>query len=579
MKIINRTLMQTVTQNLKPRFDLETMYKKYRKFLKNAKDGEVVTRFPPEPSGYLHIGHIKAVCLNFHYSKMYKGKMIMRFDDTNPTKEKDEFKESILSDLKTLDIVPDMHTHTSDHFAKIIDMCTWAIDNDLAYCDATPQEEMQKLRMEKQASAFRDISKEEHMKVWLGMIKGENKDYCVRAKIDYKSLNGCMRDPVIFRHNSDPHVMTGTKYKVYPTYDFACPIVDSEEGVTHAMRTNEYADRIPQYKWFLAKLKLRKVKIQEYSRLNFVKTTLSKRKLNWFVENGLVDGWDDPRFPTVQGILRRGMLINTIVEFMMEQGPSKNTNLMEWDKIWSLNRKNIDPIALRFTAVSKENAVTMTISNLEDENEVQMVALHPKNKEVGDKPVYRRSKVLIEKEDAETLEENGKLVLLKWGVFQITKLKNDKGEFDIQLDYLPDDKDFKNPPKVSWLPADPALHVSVNLTEYGHLLIDDKPKDNFEESVNKNSRKDTEYIGEAFLQTLQEEAIIQFERNCYARLDKKEVLENDKLRLNFILIPDGKTKKDTTKNPEPKKEGKKKSKAKKDDKKQPEPKKEDEKKN
>ena len=305
---------------------------------------------------------------------------------------------------------------------------------------------------------------------------------------------------------------------------------------------DEYADRNAQYKWFLAKLGLRKVKIQDYSRLNFIKTTLSKRKLNWFVEQGLVEGWNDPRFPTVQGILRRGMLVSTLIEFMMEQGPSKNTNLMEWDKIWSLNRKNIDPIALKFTAISKDKAIKMTITNLETDSAVEMIPLHQKNPEAGKKPVHKKPVVIVENEDGVHLKEGEKIVLLKWGIFLVKKAKNEKDEWDVQLEYLPEDKDFKTPPKLTWLPHDPSLLIDVNLIEYGHLLLDDKPDADFEKSVNKNSKFETAYYGESFLQTLQEGCYVQFERRCYAILDRKEVVDGDKLLMHFILIPDGKTK-------------------------------------
>lgn len=176
------------------------------------------------------------------------------------------------------------------------------------------------------------------------------------------SNNGCMRDPVIYRRQDAPHHATGTRFKIYPTYDFVCPIIDSIEGVTHALRSNEYADRNELYKYMLKKLNLREVKIQDFSRLNFVNTTLSKRKLNKIIQVGLVSGWNDPRMPTVKGILRRGMTVTSLVEFMLEQGPSKNANLMFWDKFWALNRKRIDKIVPRFTAIeSKEKIVAKIV--------------------------------------------------------------------------------------------------------------------------------------------------------------------------------------------------------------------------
>lgn len=216
------------------------------------------------------------------------------------------------------------------------------------------------------------------------MIAGDEKvkDFCLRARINMQSDNGCLRDPVIYRKSLVPHHQTGTKYKIYPTYDFACPIIDSVEGVTHALRSNEYSDRNALYDFMLKKLNLRKVKIQDFSRLNFVKTTLSKRKLNWFVDEKIVSGWDDPRFPTVRGIMKRGMTVEALTEFMLEQGPSKNSNLMEWDKIWALNRKMLDRDCHRYTAVSQDDCVYLEVVDTDEKYfEAIEVQLHPKNKE------------------------------------------------------------------------------------------------------------------------------------------------------------------------------------------------------
>lgn len=167
--------------------------------------------------------------------------------------------------------------------------------------------------------------------------------------------NKAMRDPVIYRCNLTPHHETGTTWKVYPTYDFACPAVDSIEGVTHALRTIEYRDRNAQYAWFLKALDLRWVHVWDFARLNFTYTLLSKRKLQWFVEQGLVTGWDDARFPTVRGIRRRGMTIEALKTYILSQGASQREILLEWDKIWTINKKIIDPISPRFTALVKEN--------------------------------------------------------------------------------------------------------------------------------------------------------------------------------------------------------------------------------
>lgn len=274
--------------------------------LPNAQMGKVVTRFPPEPSGFLHIGHAKAAILNQYFAQHYQGKFIIRFDDTNPSKESEEFQDSILEDLLLMGLKGDMMTYTSNYFNELYDYALKMIKAGKAYTDDTAQEKMRAERMDGIASAHRDDSVEDNLAHFEEMKQGTEAGlkWCLRAKISVDDPNKAMRDPVIYRCNLQPHHRTGTQWKIYPGYDFACPVVDCIEGVTHALRTNEYRDRNPQYWWMLEALGLRKVEIWDFGRLSFVYTLLSKRKLKAMVEEkGMVTGWDDPRFPTIRGKL------------------------------------------------------------------------------------------------------------------------------------------------------------------------------------------------------------------------------------------------------------------------------------
>lgn len=297
---------------------------------------------------------------------------------------------------------PDKVTHTSDSFPIIIDYCTKMIENGDAYCDNTPVDQMREERLKGIASAKRDTPVEENLRIWHEMQKfsEEGKTYCVRAKLSFNNKNGCLRDPTMFRCMNNVHPHTGDKYKVYPTYDFACPIVDAIDGVTHALRTTEYNDRKEQYEWFLKKLGLKKIKIQEYSRLAFVNTIMSKRHLKTIVDEGVVDGWIDPRFPTVQGILRRGMTLETLVEFMLDQGPSRNCNLMEWDKIWALNKQKLENLAGRYNCVYNQGASYITVEGIPEQLQFKSVEAHKKNPSLGFTNLYWNNKFIIGFDDA-----------------------------------------------------------------------------------------------------------------------------------------------------------------------------------
>ncbi|XP_028256961.1 bifunctional glutamate/proline--tRNA ligase [Parambassis ranga] len=519
--------------------------------LPGAEMGKVVVRFPPEASGYLHIGHAKAALLNQHYQVTFKGKLIMRFDDTNPEKEKEDFEKVILEDVAMLQIKPDQFTYTSDHFPTIMKFAEQLLAEGKAYIDDTPPEQMKQEREQRAESKCRSNTVEQNMKMWSEMKKGTEygQTCCMRAKIDMNSNNGCLRDPTLYRCKATPHPRTGSTYKVYPTYDFACPIVDSLEGVTHALRTTEYHDRDDQFYWIINALRLRKPYIWEYARLNLNNTVLSKRKLTWFVDQGYVDGWDDPRFPTVRGVLRRGMTVEGLKQFIAAQGGSRSVVNMEWDKIWAFNKKVIDPVAPRYTALSGSYVVPVLVP--EAKEEMKKVDKHPKNAEVGMKEVWYGPKVLVEGADAETFTEGEMVTFINWGNLIITKINKgaDGKVTSMEARLNLDNKDYKKTTKITWLadtnssPLLPTICVSYQQLISKAVITKD---DDFKDYINKNSKVEEKMLGDPCLKNLKKGDIIQLQRRGFYICDQpyEPVSPNSCKESPCILlyIPDGHTK-------------------------------------
>lgn len=378
---------------------------------------------------------------------------------------------------------------------------------------------MRDQRTKKIESKYRNTTVEENLKLYELIKTGQADDYCIRAKIDMQNNNGCLRDPVLARVSRIPHHRTGTKYLLYPTYDFACPLIDSYEGVTHVLRTNEYADRIPQYQWVLKAFDMPQLEIYEYSRLNLEHTVLSKRKLTWFVDSGKVEGWNDPRFPTLRGCLRKGIRVETLVEFMLEQGPSKRANLMEWEKIWAINKRIIDPICPRYAAVSVNKASKIIVTNGPQEPEAITVLNNKLNPQLGERPLWKSNELLIEFDDADQLVVVGeKLTLMNWGNFQIlTKDLKEDGSYLITAEYLPEDKDFKKTKKITWLANNTQLLVA-DLYEFDHLIKTPKVEENdkFEDLVNNNSVFISKIYTDSHVRTLNPGNFCKYFRSIFA---------------------------------------------------------------
>ncbi|XP_059208523.1 bifunctional glutamate/proline--tRNA ligase isoform X2 [Centropristis striata] len=519
--------------------------------LPGAEMGKVVVRFPPEASGYLHIGHAKAALLNQHYQVTFKGQLIMRFDDTNPEKEKEDFEKVILEDVAMLQIKPDQFTYTSDHFPTIMGFAEQLLSEGKAYIDNTPPEQMKLEREQRTESKCRNNTVEQNMKMWSEMKAGteSGQTCCMRAKIDMNSNNGCMRDPTLYRCKNTPHPRTGSTYKIYPTYDFACPIVDSLEGVTHALRTTEYHDRDDQFYWIIEALRLRKPYIWEYSRLNLNNTVLSKRKLTWFVDQGYVDGWDDPRFPTVRGVLRRGMTVEGLKQFIAAQGGSRSVVNMEWDKIWAFNKKVIDPVAPRYTALSSSYVVPVSVS--EAKEEFKEVAKHPKNAEVGMKKVWYGPRVLVEGADAETFSVGEMVTFINWGNLIITKINKgaDGKVVSMEARLNLENTDYKKTTKITWLAETSGAPLLPTICINYQPLISKAvitKEDDFKEYINKNSKLEEKMLGDPCLNTLKKGDIIQLQRRGFYICDQpyEPVSPNSCKESPCVLlyIPDGHTK-------------------------------------
>ena len=521
--------------------------------LVDAVEGLVCTRFPPEPSGYLHIGHAKAALLNEYFARRYKGTLLLRFDDTNPDKEKEDYVSAILADVATLGIVPDKITYTSDHFDALLAVAKELIDRGVLYADDTPVEAMRAERMDGVESRCRGRSVAENQAAWAEMVAGSEAGlrFCLRFRMSMSDPNKAMRDPVAYRCNVEtPHHRTGRRYCVYPTYDCACPYVDAVEGVTHALRTSEYRDREAQYAWIQAAMGLRRVHIWDYSRLNFEYTTLSKRKLAAFVAAGKVDGWDDPRFPTVQGVLRRGLTVTALREFILSQGASKNMNTMTWEKLWTLNKRIIDPVCPRHTAVEAHRTL-LTLSGVEGlgggGGASRAVPRHKKHPPAGEKTQWLSHSVWLDAADAGAIQAGEEVTLMDWGNAVITALQRDGSgcvtALEGRLNLGGDVKKTKL--KAHWLAdaqAPEAALTPLVLRELDHLITKKKVEDGDDVAALFDEASDSRRSawGDSSMRALLKKGdVLQLERKGYWIVDEAAAGE----AMVLIGIPDGREKK------------------------------------
>ena len=464
--------------------------------------GRVHTRFPPEPNGYLHIGHAKSICLNFEIAKKYNGKCNLRFDDTNPEKESEEYINSIKRDVTWLDYNWDEIHFASDYFNELYAYAIELIKNNYAYVDSSSAEEIKKLRgtltEPGKNSKDRNRPAKESLRIFEEMRNGKYKEgeYVLRLKIDMSSSNINMRDPVIYRIKKIRHHRTANDWPIYPLYDFTHCISDAQENITHSLCTLEFEDHRELYDWIIDKIQHKNKPQQiEFARLMVENNVMSKRKLAELVESKYVDGWDDPRMPTISGLRRRGFTPNSIKDFCRRIGVTKKNSFIEMGVLENTIREELNLSAERVMGVL--DPLKVTISNYpKDEEEVVKATNNPNNKS-SYRNINISREVYIDRSDFMEIPEKkyfrlspGKEVRLRHA-FNITcqkVIKNDKGDItELDCTYDPESRDINKGNKVKgmihWVNAKDCIDVKINL--YDRLFADINPKGL--ESFNKDS--------------------------------------------------------------------------------------------
>ena len=506
-------------------------------------DGRVYTRFPPEPNGYLHIGHAKAICLNFSIAEEYNGKCNLRFDDTNPIAEEKEYVESIKKDIRWLGFDwKDRIFFASDYFDDMYQYAISLINNNLAYvCDLT-NEEIKDMRGTLttfgKESPFRNRSIDENLKLFQDMKDGKfkNGEKTLRAKIDMSHSNLNMRDPVIYRILHAHHHRTGNDWCIYPMYDWAHGLEDSIERITHSLCSLEFEDHRPLYDWFLDSLNVYHPQQIEFARLNLNYTVMSKRKLKKLVDDKLVESWDDPRMPTLSGMRRRGYTPTSIRNFMDEIGIAKRNNIMDIAKLESILRSDLNKNSQRRMAVL--NPIKVIITNY-DKNKTEYIQAinNPEDESAGKRELPFSRELFIEADDFMEdppkkyfrLSPNNE-VRLKFAYFITCHevVKNSKGEIiEIHCTYDKDSKGGKSPDgrkvrgTIHWVSASHAIDASVKL--YDRLFKSPNPEssENFLDDLNDSSLITINNCKlEPSLLEVKNDEIFQFERIGYFIKDK-----------------------------------------------------------
>ncbi len=534
--------------------------------LNSGKYETLVTRFPPEPNGYLHIGHAKAICLNFGLTQKYGGYTNLRFDDTNPVTEKTEYVNSQQEDIKWLGFNWKNELYASDYFDELYGFAVKLIEKGLAYVDESTADEIAALKGTPtepgQDSPYRNRSVEENLSVFTKMKDGEFADgtYILRAKIDMASPNMLMRDPIIYRIKHAEHHRTGNKWCIYPMYDFAHGQSDSIENITHSICTLEYVSHRELYDWFIEKLEIFPSKQYEFARLNLTSTVMSKRKLLQLVNEKLVSGWDDPRMPTISGLRRRGFTPKSIREFCERIGIAKRENLIELSLLEFCIREDLNKSANRVMAVL--DPIKLVITNYpEGQSEDLIGENNPEAEDGGGTRIIPFSNELwIEREDFMEVPAKkwfrlapGAMVRLKFAYIVKCEdfVKDENGNVtEIRCTYIPESKSGNDTSGINvkgtihWVSAQHAKTAEIRL--YERLFTSETPdaeEGDFKDYLNPESLTvlPNVYI-EPALADADLESRYQFIRKGYFCLDKDSTA--DKLVFNRTV-----TLKDTFKKP------------------------------
>jgi len=520
-------------------------------------DGRVVTRFPPEPNGYLHIGHAKSICLNFGVAEDYGGDCNLRFDDTNPEKEDIEYAESIQRDVQWLGYQWRNICYASDYFERLHDFAVELIEKGKAYVDSLTPEQIREYRgtltEPGRESPYRDRGVQENLDLFARMRAGEfgNGEHSLRARIDMASGNINMRDPVIYRIRHASHWRTGDDWCIYPMYDFTHCLSDAVEGVTHSLCTLEFEDHRPLYDWVLDNVDVPCHPQQiEFGRLNLSYTVMSKRLLNRLVQEGHVHGWDDPRLPTITGLRRRGFTPAAIRNFCERIGVTKSDGIVEMGVLEHAVREDLDHEAERRMGVLRP--LKVLIDNY-PEGQVETLAAqnHPKRPELGERHVPFCREIYIERDDFMEDPPNkffrlgpGREVRLRYGYYiTCTKvIKSDEDEIiELRCTYDPETRGGTSPDgrkvkgTIHWVSANHAVDATVRL--YDRLFQSPNPTGrNFLDQLNPDSletlkgcKLETEFAGAAV------ESRYQLERQGYFCIDRDSTPDTPVLNRTVTL--------------------------------------------